>query len=92
MFGNDRLELEREDLFMDDKLKTIIAILLMFASLGMLIIVAIGIYNDNLLETITGMFSDSTTAIIGLLIGGALSGTIIINELMSFPGDNNDEQ
>ena len=66
--------------------KIILAILLMIISIGMLIIVAIGIYNDNLAETITGMFSDRNLAAMGLL-GGALSAAMVIHELISFPGE-----
>lgn len=72
--------------------KVILAILLMITSIGLLIIVAIGIYNDNLLETITGMLSDRKPVAIGLLVGGALSTAMIIHELIAFPGDNNEAQ
>lgn len=56
-------------------------------NIGLLIIVAIGIYNDNLLETITGMLNDKKPVAIGLLVGGALSAAMVIHKLMSVSGE-----
>ena len=67
--------------------KIILAILLMIISIGLLIIVAIGIYNDNLLETITGMLNDKKPVAIGLLVGSALSAAMVIHKLMSVSGE-----